>query len=88
MKTIPIKCILCANAKQKGTITIMEALKQNTALKHLYLGTNGITSASCPAIRDYLKNHNRLQSLYLSLNRIGDEGAKILAGLCFCSSYL
>jgi len=36
-------------------------------------------------IANYLKNHNKLHSLGVSLNRLGDKGAQVLSLLRYCS---
>ncbi|HEY0133942.1 MAG TPA: hypothetical protein VGB85_07675, partial [Nannocystis sp.] len=54
----------------------------NKTLRHLYLGTNGITERSAPRIAEFLARDCVLESFYLSCNRLGDEGAaQIASGL-------
>jgi len=61
-----------------GAVGVCEALLHNTALKHLYLGTNGIGPASASAVAALLA-HDQLESLYVDCNRLGDEGVAVLA---------
>lgn len=51
----------------------------NKTLKHLYLGTNGVSERSAPLLAEYLANDCALESLYLSCNRLGDEGVAVIA---------
>lgn len=51
----------------------------NKTLRHLYLGTNGVTEASAPLLAEFLADHCALESLYLSCNRLGDDGVAELA---------
>ncbi|KAK3673697.1 hypothetical protein LTR78_006250 [Recurvomyces mirabilis] len=60
--------------------TLLAAHSEPTALLHIYLNANGIGARACKAIADYLATpFCSLQSLYLSNNPIGDEGAAHLA---------
>jgi len=72
---------------------------QPVHLKHIYLDADGLTPKSMPIFSQYLKlNKNVLQSLYISINKLGDNGclevAKALAGstsilrLCLASNML
>jgi len=51
----------------------------NKTLRHLYIGTNGITARSAPLLARYLAEDCTLESLFLSCNRLGDEGVSLLA---------
>jgi len=67
-----------------GVIKLFDALEsvdaQSSALRHLYIGLNGITLRGVERIASYLgSGRNQLVSLGLDCNRIGDEGAKLIA---------
>ena len=68
-----------------GLATVLDALSgphANTTLRHLYVGTNGITAASAPRIAAFLAGDCKLESLFLSCNRLGDDGlAEVARGL-------
>ena len=68
----------------RGVEYLFEALKSNHSLDSLYLDGNGITGESAPAMAeyfDYLAESERvgLSTLYLTINRLGDEGVVTLA---------
>lgn len=52
----------------------------NRSLRHLYVGTNGLTERSAPLLADYVANGCALETLHLSCNRLGDAGVEALAG--------
>ena len=53
------------------------SLKMN--LKHLYLDANGITESSAPTISQWCEKHkHQLKSIYLSINRLGDDGVRMI----------
>jgi hypothetical protein len=63
-----------------GCKILFEALKHNQTLRHLYLSANGITPVGLRSVRDfYSTGKSQLQTLFLGCNRIGDQGAKIVA---------
>ena len=67
-----------------GVETLMDGLIGNITLKHIYMSCNGITCTGAESIADYffkvaVTNQEGLHSLYMSVNRIGDVGAKALA---------
>ncbi|MBA3548923.1 MAG: DUF924 family protein [Nannocystis sp.] len=65
-----------------GLETVLGALMgpgANKTLRHLYLGTNGITERSAPLIARFLAEDCVLESFYLSCNRLGDEGVEAVA---------
>ncbi|KAL8653498.1 MAG: hypothetical protein Q9226_003830 [Calogaya cf. arnoldii] len=54
--------------------------RPNLPLRHLYLNADGISVAACTSIATYLATSNcPIESLYISNNPIGDEGALALA---------
>ncbi|KAL8854158.1 MAG: hypothetical protein Q9221_001080 [Calogaya cf. arnoldii] len=54
--------------------------RPNLPLRHLYLNADGISFAACTSIATYLAISNcPIESLYISNNPIGDEGAFALA---------
>lgn len=66
-----------------GIKDLFEGLEQNTTLKHLYLSSNGITEEGCKYIAKYFDSkatsgEKGLESLWLTMNRIEDEGTIIL----------
>ena len=68
-----------------GLETVLGALMgpgANKTLRHLYLGTNGVSERSAPLIARFLAEDCALESLFLSCNRLGDEGvAEVARGL-------
>jgi len=63
-----------------GVQHVFDALKVNTTLRNLYLGTNGLTVKSAKIIGHHLgSGKNKLTSLYASVNQFGDEGAIAIA---------
>jgi uncharacterized protein (DUF924 family)/Ran GTPase-activating protein (RanGAP) involved in mRNA processing and transport len=62
-----------------GAAQVIDALRDNASLRHLYLGTNGLTAAVGPALGRYLAEVDRLHSLFVDCNRLGDEGVAALA---------
>ncbi|GAM24530.1 hypothetical protein SAMD00019534_077050 [Acytostelium subglobosum LB1] len=69
----------------EGVTTLFNSLKtsNNSTLKHLYIDANGLTPASAVTIRKHFENgQNKLESLYMSSNQFGDNGAcEIALGL-------
>ncbi|CAF0841622.1 unnamed protein product [Brachionus calyciflorus] len=63
----------------KGVEILMENLKENKTLKHLYLSANGITPIGLESVRKYWSGC--LETLFLGANRVGDDGAKIIADI-------
>jgi len=67
-----------------GVEVLFDALRHNTSLRVLYLDANAITARGARAIADYfhfLKAEDRigLTGLFLGINRLGDEGARLVA---------
>jgi Ran GTPase-activating protein (RanGAP) involved in mRNA processing and transport len=76
--------LLNTNMGDEGTKYIFEALKVNTGLKRLYLGANNITAIGAKYIADYFyemaaRNKIGLQSLWLDMNRLSDDGVILVA---------
>lgn len=68
----------------EGCVAIFGALRHNTTLESLYIDANGLTKVSAKAIADYFdykhrENERSIKFLSLSINRIGDEGAVLIA---------
>lgn len=66
-----------------GVKTLFAALRENSTLKTLYLDANAITPKGCEYIAEYFEHRKSiakagLTGLFLTVNRIGDEGAAIL----------
>ena len=67
-----------------GAKVLFESLKRNKTLRTLYIDANGIGVEGARYIADYfeyLKQHNQmgLTGLFMAMNRLGDEGVKIIA---------
>ena len=67
-----------------GAKLLFNSLKQNRSLRTLYIDANGIGVEGARYIADYfehLKQTKRvgLTGLFMAMNRLGDEGAKIIA---------
>jgi Ran GTPase-activating protein (RanGAP) involved in mRNA processing and transport len=68
----------------EGVKVLFSSLRRNTTLRTLYLDANGITPAGAHHIADYftfLKTEGikGLTGIFLAVNRLGDEGARIIA---------
>ncbi|MDJ0591089.1 MAG: hypothetical protein QNJ72_14025 [Pleurocapsa sp. MO_226.B13] len=67
-----------------GVKILFESLKQNKSLRTLYIDANGITSVGARYIADYFEDLKQtkqigLTGLFMAINRLGDEGVKIIA---------
>ncbi len=67
----------------KGIETLFDSLKTNSILRHLYLDANALDEKSIPFIADYFKfktqiKEKGLTSLWIDMNKIGDDGIKML----------
>ncbi|KAH8828886.1 hypothetical protein DL96DRAFT_1814192 [Flagelloscypha sp. PMI_526] len=78
--------IVNCGVMDEGAVAIFEALKDATlsptgsALRHFYLGTNGLTPKTAKAAGELLRTgQSRLKTLVFACGRIGDEGAEYLA---------
>jgi len=67
----------------QGVETLVAALRRcgrASGLRHLYLSSNAITADGARHVADYLASgDSQLETLYLSVNRLGDQGAAVLA---------
>lgn len=68
----------------EGVAVLFKSLRHNRSLRSLYLDANGVTVDGARHIADYfafLKASGRtgLTGLFLGINRLGDEGARIIA---------
>ncbi len=61
-----------------GVKTLATTLEGPCVTKHIYLCINAITVKSCNSLDALLSNLPQLESLYLSVNRLGDSGIKAL----------
>ena len=61
-----------------GALPIIAAAADSPALRNLYLGTNGLTTTTAAALGRMLAA-GPVTSLFVSCNRLGDDGAKLLA---------
>lgn len=84
-RTLQVLDLVNCGLLDDGLRIVLDALsgpEANTTLRHLYVGTNGITAASAPRIAGFLADDCRLESLFLSCNRLGDDGvAEVARGL-------
>ncbi|MFO0575547.1 MAG: DUF924 family protein [Polyangia bacterium] len=81
-RTIEVLDLVNCGLLDDGLLTLLGALSgpgRNRTLKHLYVGTNGITERSAPLLADFLAGDCQLESLYLSCNRLGDKGVSAIA---------
>ncbi|MDP2435075.1 MAG: hypothetical protein Q8P67_04985, partial [archaeon] len=81
-QTISVIDLVNCGLLDEGVANLLPALMgpgRNRSLRHLYLGTNGITEKSAPLIAEFVQDHCELESFYLSLNRLGDKGVAIIA---------
>lgn len=84
-KTLEILDLTNTGIQDSGAIELFKALKDvrgNSGLRHLYIDANALTNETCKAIFDYYNDDNGprlLESLWMDMNRFGDEGAETLA---------
>jgi Ran GTPase-activating protein (RanGAP) involved in mRNA processing and transport len=62
-----------------GCESVTEALKKNTQIISLLLGTNGIGNAGVEKVADLIEHNSTLKILYLGCNQINTEGITTLA---------
>ena len=78
--TLTVLDLLNCGLLDSGVKILFEGLKSNHSLKHLYLSANGVTPNGLQHINEYFKAvESALETLFLGCNRIGNEGAKIVA---------
>jgi len=80
-KTLTVLDLVNCGLLDDGLKSLMHALRSNGVMKHVYLGTNGITAKGAQCVSEFLQDTKKqasLHTLYLSCNRLGDEGACIL----------
>ena len=63
-----------------GIKILCEGLNENQSLRHLYLDANGITELGVKYLADYFNTRKTkgITSLWIDMNRLMDEGVKIL----------
>lgn len=61
-----------------GVKTLAAEIEGPCATKHMYLCINAITADSCPSLDVLLGKLPLLESLFVSVNRLGDSGMKTL----------
>lgn len=65
---------------EAGLQALADALCEgNQGLRDLYLSGNGLGPSAAPALARILRGAPRLQGLYLGVNRLGEEGVRLLA---------
>lgn len=64
----------------EGMEYLVEGLRYNKSLRHLYIDANGITAKGIKPLANYFKTRKEIgvTSLWLSMNRLQDEGISIL----------
>ena len=82
--------LVCTAMLDEGVSNIAKALAEaKSPLQHLYLDGNGIRLAGCQALAALLREPaSALEGLGLGCNRVGDEGAKVLAAALPCNTRL
>lgn len=81
-RTLKVLDVVNCGLLDEGLAALLDAFEgagANKTLRHLYLGTNGITERSAPRVAEFLAGECALESLYLSCNRLGDEGVEVIA---------
>ncbi len=70
----------CNRVSDLGVQLLAQGISHdNTNLKVLYLGSNGITQEGAYHLAEMLKTNQTLRRLNLSENNIGDQGVQLLA---------
>ena len=67
----------------KGIEILLDSLKYNSTLRHLYLDANALDEKSAPYIADYFRFKTQIKekgitSLWIDMNKFGDDGIKII----------
>jgi len=76
-RTLSILDLTNCGLLDEGITTL--AKSDNCHIKHIYLDANGITSKGAVAIAEWITRHKHiLKTFYISINRIGDDGAKAI----------
>ena len=75
--------IINTGCLDNGCKIIFEGLINNTTIRTLYIGANGITEIGGSYVSNYFKSKNiskqlGIKSLHIDVNRIGDKGIKEL----------
>ncbi len=81
-RTLEVLDLVNCGLLDEGLATLLGAFEgegANKTLRHLYVGTNGITERSAGRVAEFLAGDCALESFYLSCNRLGDEGVKVIA---------
>jgi len=87
--TLQVLDLLNCGILDEGVEILCEGLTNNTTLRHLYLGANGITPVGLNALKNYFSGSmSCLESLFLGCNRIGNEGAKVIGEILKFNSKL
>ncbi|EFA79316.1 Prostaglandin-E [Heterostelium album PN500] len=72
--------VLNCGILDEGVEILFGALQHNSTLRHLYIDTNGLTPKSATTVRKHLETGlNKLETIYMSCNHLGDAGASELA---------
>jgi Ran GTPase-activating protein (RanGAP) involved in mRNA processing and transport len=77
----------------KGIEVLFDSLKMNNTLRHLYLDANALDEKSVPFIAEYFKfktliKEKGITSLWIDMNKLGDEGIHILCNALADYPYL
>jgi len=64
----------------EGMYYLVEGLKENKSLRHLYIDANGLTTEGIKPLCEYFINRKEkgITSLWVSMNRLDDEGVCML----------
>lgn len=92
-QSIKILDLVNVGMLDEGVKILFESLRQNHSLESLYIDANGITEEGANYIADYfewLKAEKRkgLTSLFMAVNRLGNEGAAKIANAIAGYPYL
>lgn len=81
-RTLEVLDLVNCGLLDEGLATLLGAFtgpSANKTLRHLYVGTNGVTERSAGRVAEFLAGECALESFYLSCNRLGDEGVEVIA---------
>lgn len=68
---------------------LAESIEMHPSLRHIYLGTNGLTDEDFSHLKDSLrKNRSVVETLDISFNRITDKSVKGIIDLIHCNTHI
>ena len=77
-QTLEVLDVLNCGLLNDGVIEVAKGLSSNRSLRHIYLCANGVKASGAKAVADAITT-SELTTLYISCNRLGDEGVRYLA---------